>query len=610
MVGSGYERSVEYADKGWKMSQRRVSHRALAGFQASLACFALSIGLPTASLSVEPSTDHDVVIVGAGASGLYAARQLDALGYDVLIVEARHEHGGRIDDHTLGDVRIEDGAEELYGSKNNFVFNDIKNLYGNNAQVEIFLENGSQDTLISMDGGSTCWVATGNCDQDADIYDYWDFYYDIGNHSSDPTDELVSDHMDQVLGVDSMHRAYHLYEAGSPGGEFGTTVERLGLRSLSRQENLWPLSGNVYGLAPTGYLDALDALYFNPVLSKIVYNSPVTTIDTSGIKPVAIDANGVYHYADAILVTVSVGVLKAEIIDFIPDLPASKVTAYTTIGMGRGLKISVRFSTQFWDSKMFDVLTEGPSGNCWVPGKYQSASTDHVITCFSMGENAQTLSDLPSDAARINQVLADLDAIFGGAATTNYVEANVHDWTNEPYVRGSYSYPAPGTYPGGTSMREELAAPVGTTLYFAGEATHNTAPSTVPGALQSGDRAAGEIDTDADGPPDPGAPTADFTASVTSGPAPLDVDFTDFSSQTPTGWSWSFGDTGTSSSQHPTHQYTAPGTYTVSLQASNANGSHVRVYPNLITLPEPSGTIQLAFGIAGLAWLDARRRRR
>ena len=138
------------------MAQRRVSHLVLAGFRVSLACFALSIGLPTASLSVEPSTDHDVVIVGAGASGLYAARQLDALGYDVLIVEARHEHGGRIDDHTLGDVRIEDGAEELYGSKNNFVFNDIKNLYGNNAQVEIFLENGSQDTLISMDGGSTC----------------------------------------------------------------------------------------------------------------------------------------------------------------------------------------------------------------------------------------------------------------------------------------------------------------------------------------------------------------------------------------------------------------------------------------------------------------------
>ena len=338
------------------MPHRRASHRFLARFAAALAGLSLSVAWPGASLAVEPSTDHDIVIVGAGASGLYAAYQLDLLGYDVLVLEATDRHGGRVYSDTLGDVGIEHGAEELYGSKNNFVFNDVKNLYGKSAQIEIFQENSSQDTLISMDGGSTCWVATGNCDEDADIYDYWDFYYDTGNHSNDPTDELVSDHMDQVLGVDSMHRAYHLYEAGSPGGEFGTTVERLGLRSLSRQENLWPLSSSIYGLDPSGYLDALNALYFNAVTSKITYNSPVTTIDTSGVKPVAIDDNGVYHYANAILVTVSLGVLKAGIIDFIPDLPASKLTAIATIGMGRGMKISVRFSSQFWDSKMFNVL--------------------------------------------------------------------------------------------------------------------------------------------------------------------------------------------------------------------------------------------------------------
>jgi hypothetical protein len=460
-----------------------------------------------------------------------------------------------------------------------------------------------------MDGGTTCLVSD-DCENDSDIYDYWDFYYDIGNHSNDPTDELVSVHMDLVLGVDSKHRAYHLYEAGVPAGEYGTTVDRLGLRSLSRQENLWPLSGDVYGLDPTGYLDALNALYFDDVTSLISYNSPVTTIDTSGVKPVAIDANGVYHYADAIIVTVSVGVLKAEIIDFIPDLPASKVTAYTTIGMGRGLKISVRFSSPFWDPNTFSMLTEGPAGNCWDPGHYQNGTSDYVLTCFSMGENAQILSDLANDTARINQVLSDLDLIFAGAATTNYVEGVVQDWTNEPYVRGSYSYPAPGTFPGGTSMRQELAAQVGTTLYFAGEATHNSAPSTVPGAMQSGDRASGELDTDADGPPHAGAPTADFSPSVTSGVQGMEVDFTDLSSQTPTGWSWDFGDTWTSTSQHPTHWYNLPGTYTVTLQASNANGSHTRVYPHLIEVPEPSIPLQLASGIAGVAWLHARRRRR
>jgi PKD repeat protein len=158
-------------------------------------------------------------------------------------------------------------------------------------------------------------------------------------------------------------------------------------------------------------------------------------------------------------------------------------------------------------------------------------------------------------------------------------------------------------------MREVLAQPVGSTLYFAGEATHNTAASTVPGALQSGERAAGEADTQLGGPPAAGTPTADFTASATDGDPPFSVTFTDQSTELPSGWSWNFGDSGTSTSQSPTHQYDTPGTYTVSLTAVNTNGSHTRVMPQLITVPEPSGVLGLGCGVIALAGLNARRRR-
>ena len=571
--------------------------------------------LPASSGAVEPSTDHDVVIVGAGAAGLYAAYTLHNLGYDVLIVEAMHEHGGRIDHHMLGDVRIEDGAEELYGTTNNFVFNDIKAAYGNNAQVRIFAETSQQDTLIVMDadgmgGGSTCWAETGDCDADADIVDYWNFYGDIGNHSNDLTDQLVSAYLDTTWGVPSTGRGYHLYDAGVPGGEYGTTVERLGLRSLSREWNAWSLSGTVYGLRPVGYREALDTLYFYQVLPYAIYNSPVTVIDTSGIKPVAIDGNGVYHYADAIIVTVSVGVLQAEIIDFIPDLPAAKIAAYNTIGMGNGMKISLRFSSQIWENKMMEVLLDGPTAECWPPNVYQPGTTSHVLTCFMMGRNSEVMEALPDDTARLNQALVDLDAALGGSASTAFIEGVVHNWTAEPYIRGSYSYPAPGTRPiTGSTMRQVLAQPVGSQLYFAGEATHNTAPSTVPGALQSGERAGGEVDADLGGPPAAGTPTADFTASLVSGAPPLDVSFTDLSTELPTGWSWDFGDTGTSSDQHPSHQYTTPGTYTVSLTATNPIGSHTRVLPKLILVPEPSGVAMFGSGVIALVLFHARRPR-
>jgi monoamine oxidase len=568
--------------------------------------------IPTSSGAVEPSTDHDVVIVGAGAAGLYAAYTLDNLGYDVLVVEARHEHGGRVDHHMIGDVRIEDGAEELYGKNNNFVFNDIKNAYGPGAQVTIFQETPQSDTLIVMDangmgGGNTCWAESGNCDADPDIVDYWDFYYATGSFDNHPTDELVSDYLEAAWGVPSNGRGYHLYEAGSPAGEYGTTVERLGLRSLSREWNAFSLSGTLYGLAPVGYREALDTLYFNQVLPNVIYNSPVTVVDTSGIKPVAIDANGVYHYADAIIVTVSVGVLQAEMIDFIPDLPAAKIAAYNTIGMGNGMKISLRFSSQIWDSKLSWLILDGPTGGCWPPGAYQAGTTSHVLTCFMMGRNSEVMEALPDDAARINQALADLDVAFGGTASTTYLEANVHNWTAEPYIRGSYSYPAPGTRPvTGSTMREVLAQPVGTTLYFAGEATHNTAPSTVPGALQSGERAGGEVDTNLGGPPAAGTPMADFSASVVAGDPPLEVSFTDLSTEIPTGWSWDFGDTGTSSVQHPSHQYATAGVYTVSLTATNPIGSHTRVLPKLIVVPEPTGIAMLGSGVIALVLLRTR----
>ncbi len=566
--------------------------RCIASVQKALAIALLLtlVSFSTPAGAVEPTTDHDVVIVGAGAAGLYAAYTLDNFGYSVLILEATDRHGGRVYSDTLGDVGIEHGAEELYGTTNNFVFNDIKAEYGNNAQVRIYRETPTQDDLYVMDadgmgGGNLCWSASGDCDADTDIVHYWDFYEATGNYDDHPTDELVSDFLDSTWGVSSSSRSYHLYEGDAPGSEYGTTVERLGLRSLSREWNSWSLSETLYGLAPTGYLDALNTLYFNQVTPYVTYNSPVTVIDTSGIKPVAIDANGVYHYAESIIVTVSVGVLQAEIIDFIPDLPAAKLDAINTIGMGKGMKISLRFNSQIWESKMMYVLLDGPTASCWPPNAYQASATDYVLTCFTMGKNAEVLAALADDTARINQALTDLDVALGGTASTEFIEGIVQDWTAEPYVLGSYSYPAPGTRPvAGPTKREVLAEPVGTTLYFAGEATHNTAASTVPGALQSGPRAGGEVDAELGGPPAADAPKADFSASLTVGDAPLDVTFTDLSSQSPTNWSWDFGDGASSGDQNPTHQYTTVGTYSVSLTVTNPNGSHTRVQPKLISV--------------------------
>ena len=69
------------------------------------------------------------------------------------------------------------------------------------------------------------------------------------------------------------------------------------------------------------------------------------------------------------------------------------------------------------------------------------------------------------------------------------------------------------------------------------------------------------------------APTTNFAANVTTGVAPLAVQFTDLSTGVPTSWSWTFGDTGTSTSQSPSHTYNTGGDFNVALTATNGDGS-------------------------------------
>ena len=86
-------------------------------------------------------------------------------------------------------------------------------------------------------------------------------------------------------------------------------------------------------------------------------------------------------------------------------------------------------------------------------------------------------------------------------------------------------------------------------------------------------------DSDGDGipdlsdPPPPDPPRADFAVNVNTGVAPLAVSFTEQCTESPTDWSWDFGDSGGSTARNPTHLYTVPGKYAVRLTCANEGGS-------------------------------------
>ncbi|WAC04453.1 MAG: PKD domain-containing protein [Methanoregula sp.] len=82
-------------------------------------------------------------------------------------------------------------------------------------------------------------------------------------------------------------------------------------------------------------------------------------------------------------------------------------------------------------------------------------------------------------------------------------------------------------------------------------------------------------------------PVAGFSANITSGKVPLAVSFSDLSTGSPTGWSWTFGDSAGSSDRNPVHVYSSAGIYTVSLHVTNADGSDTATKVNYISVSSP-----------------------
>ena len=465
---------------------------------------------------IEPaSTTHDVVVVGAGSAGLYAAKTLNEYGYDVLIIEATDRIGGRVKSASLGDIRVDLGAEEHYrATGDNPVWPAVRDAYGESIYVSPYLGI----TAFSMDGSiNTCWrtsSALHPCRDDSDVatYDGFSNWYWVPNQHLDANSSLAEDVADKY-GIDVSHRAYHLYDNGFAGGSYATNLDQLGARSLALQSNQWDLSNSTLTLGDKdlGYADILETLWWDDVVanSDLLLSSPVVSIDTSGDDVVVTDLNGATHVARQVIVTVSIGVLQSEMIDFIPDLPEATVAAYKGIGMDMGMKVPMRFSSAWWETEgeaMAWLVTEGLAGACWVPSDYKVASSSHILMCYPMGDNGTALNDIAvaaggaaaGDAAIIDAILADLDRTFPqalGQASVNYVEGIVQNWGADPYTLGVYSYPKIGTYTTASdSRRRDLQYPVADgRVFFAGEGTHTTHPSTVPGALHEGERAARAI---------------------------------------------------------------------------------------------------------------------
>jgi monoamine oxidase len=410
-----------------------------------------------------------VVIIGAGAAGLCAADKLRSAGQQAMILEASSSVGGRVRAREgFADFPIELGAEELHGPDNALIRRAAA------LGIET-LRHFTTDDMMRLDG-ELCFLD--QAEKDGDVRRAFGLIDGLGRY--DGPNICVQDYLTRAH---FPRRAWH-YLDSRLGVEHGTTLDRLAVGGFLHYERGWEARETNYTLRQS-YLDL-----FTPLLPGLAIerNAPVETISWRN-EPMVRTRDGREFAARAVIVTVSLLVLREGGIVFDPPLPPEKTRAMNAIGMDRGMKIILKFRQRFWDERMYFLHTDGFLPQYWATGNGKSAE-NRVLTAFLGGTRAEALAAMGVDPVRF--ALEELDEIFRPAvASRAFEDGFVADWGADPFVRGLYSYPTCLTT---EADREILAAPLEGRIFFAGEATDTAGHSgTVHGAMATGWRAAEEV---------------------------------------------------------------------------------------------------------------------
>ena len=411
-----------------------------------------------------------VIIIGAGAAGMYAASLLQAKGIQVRILESSNRRGGRIKTlHEFADFGVEVGAEEIHGH-NSIWFEWILSEGGkfvNYPSVEYYRLDGllkPKNQIVN----------------DPDVIAAWKIINNYLSYSG--PDITVKSHADNLK---LPHRVRHLLERYM-GNEWGTDNNHLSIKGLVQEEKASIAGKANFTLKNLNFAEVLDAKCSN-ILPYIQYKTKVIHIEYQAESQAKVqDQEGTWYSADAIIVTVPLPVLKNNTITFSPALPLWKTSAIQNIGMGAGIKIILKFRQRFWANNLHYLISDLLSTVFWYTSKQRGE--EHLLTAFVMGKNAEILSAQGKEI--INTIISELDNMYqNNVATKHLVASHIEDWGANPHIGGAYSFPIVGG--GGLKTRKDLYKAVGNKVFFAGEATnYNGHNSTVHGALETGQLAA------------------------------------------------------------------------------------------------------------------------
>ena len=411
----------------------------------------------------------EVLIIGAGAAGLLAARELSRAGWSVRLLEARDQVGGRV--HTLRPAgftqAIEAGAEFMHG--------------------EVPLTRA----LLTEAGiawhtahGHTYQVQNGQPQTDAN---YFALLPPLLEKLQLLTHDLpLADFLAQEF-AEPAHAALRAFATQFAEGYDAADATRVSAWAL-RDE--WAVEGADASLRPVGGYGPLLhwlAEQARAAGATLHLATPVRAIHWQpGAAEVLTEAGATYR-ARRVLCTVPLGVwqrgpTQPGYLGFVPAVAGHRAAA-TQLGFGLVCKIVLEFRTAFWHERLPELeflLSDAPVPTWWSQGPGAAPQ----LTGWLAGPAAQRRA-AASDEALLDLALESLAYLLAVAPATLRAQLCAHyvgNWAREPYAYGAYSYPTVGA----SAARATLATPVADTLFFAGEGVYEgPAAGTVEAALVS-----------------------------------------------------------------------------------------------------------------------------
>jgi len=406
---------------------------------------------------------YDVIIIGAGAAGLHAMKNLTEAGYKVCILEAAETIGGRI--ATIEErgftSPVETGAEFIHG-KLPLTFKLLK-------EAGIAYEPVEGD-MIGVRNGA--W--------EKEEHDgHWNkFLHELNNLKTDITIlQFLDTHFSEL-------QYKHLRQAVQRFAE-GFDLADISKASVLPLMNEWKSIDKKQYRIKGGYIQLLNYILkyslqkggvvnFNSCINKIEYDTDDVIVTTSEKKS---------FQANKVIITVSLGVLQSGVIQFKPEL-TNHAVAIQGIGFGSVIKFLLEFKTSFWKEFEDDIgfiLSDEEIPTWWT----QLPQESNLLTGWLGGPKAAE-KIFETDEALLQTALQSLSNIFRmppAMIREELVHHKIICWQKNQFIKGGYCFSTLAS----DQARKVLSTPVNDTLFFAGEAiAGGDSTGTVESALQSG----------------------------------------------------------------------------------------------------------------------------